>query len=81
MPEPGNDQDADRQRLEHRVVALERRGLGVLGPVGLEGDLRHLAVIGPAGGDALGALRRSAVQEHHVGVLGMDLVELAQISR
>ena len=30
--------------IEHRVVALERGGLGVFGPVGPEGDLRHLAV-------------------------------------
>ncbi len=30
---------------------------------------------GPAGGDALGAFRAAAVQQHHVGMLGMDLVE------
>jgi hypothetical protein len=41
-----------------------------------EGDLRHLAVVGPAGGDALGALRRTAVQQHHVKMLSMDLIEL-----
>ena len=35
----------------------------------------HLAVVGPAGGDALGARRRAAVQQHHVGMLGVDLVE------
>ena len=44
-------------------------------PVGLEGDLRHLAVVGPAGGDALGAARAAAVQQHHVGVLLAGLVE------
>ena len=75
MPVPGKTHDADRQHFEHCVVALERRGLGVLGPVGLEGDLRHLAVVGPAGGDQLGALRRAAMQQHHVGMLGVDLVE------
>jgi hypothetical protein len=37
--------------------------------------LGHLAVVGPAGGDTLGALRRTAVQQHHVRVLGMDLIE------
>ena len=51
------------------------------GPVGLEGDLRHFAVLGPAGRDALGALRAAAMQQHHVGVLGVDLVELSQIAR
>ena len=45
-------------------------------PIGLEDDLRHLAVIGPARRDAFGAFRAAAVQEHHVGVLGVDLVEL-----
>jgi hypothetical protein len=35
------------------------------GPVRLEDELRHLALFGPAGGDALGALRAAAVQEHH----------------
>ena len=44
-------------------------------PVGLEDDLRHLAIVGPAGGDALGAARAAAVQQHHVGVLRADLVE------
>src|SRR3546814_18962736 len=39
--------DADRQHVQHLIVALERRGLGVLRPVGLEGDLRHLAGVGP----------------------------------
>jgi hypothetical protein len=53
----GEHHDPDRQHLEHRVVAFEGRCLGVPRPVGLEGDLRHLAVIGPFGGDAFGALR------------------------
>ncbi len=48
--------DPDGKHLQHCVVAFERRGLGVSGPVGLEGDLRDLAVIGPFGGNALGAL-------------------------
>jgi hypothetical protein len=45
------------------IVALEGCGLGVFGPVGLEDDLRDLVVIGPTGGDALGAFRASAVQQ------------------
>ena len=79
MPVPGKTRAPVGKAASICVVALERRGLGVLRPVRLEGDLRHLAVIGPAGGDALGALRRSAVQEHHVGVLGVDLIEPSQI--
>ena len=57
----GEDDDADGHDLEHAVVALEGRRLAVGGPVGLEGDLRHLAVIGPAGGGFLGAFRRAAM--------------------
>jgi hypothetical protein len=34
------------------------------------------AVVGPAGGHTLGTLRRTAVQQHHVRMLGMDLIEL-----
>ena len=45
----GEDHDADRQNVEHRIVAFEWRRFGVLGPVGLEGDLRHLAVVAPFG--------------------------------
>lgn len=71
----GEDDDPDRHGIEHPVVALEGRGLGVFRPVGLEGDLRHLAVVGPGGGDAFGAFWRSAMQEYHVGVLGMNLIE------
>ena len=50
----GEDDDADRHAVQHLVVALEGRGLGVFGPVRLKGDLRHLAVGGPGGRDALG---------------------------
>ena len=51
----GEGDDADRHGLQHRVVALEGRGLLVPGPVGLEDDLRDAAVVGPLGGDQLGA--------------------------
>ncbi len=45
------------------------------GPIGLEGDLGDLAGAGPGGGDALSALRAAAVEQHHAGMLGMNLVE------
>src|SRR3546814_8731314 len=51
--------------VEQLVVALEGRGVAVAVPVGLEGDLHDLAVVGPAGGDALGAAGRS--EERRVG--------------
>jgi hypothetical protein len=44
-------------------------------PVGLEGDLGDLAGVGPGGGDALGAPRAAAVEQHHAGMLGVNLVE------
>src|SRR5439155_12339709 len=52
--------DADRNEFEHGVVALERRRLGMLRPVGLESDLRHLPVGRPFGGDQFGAFWRAA---------------------
>jgi hypothetical protein len=67
--------NADRQGLEQSVVALERRCVAVAVPVGLEDNLRDFAIVGPAGGYALGAPRAAAMQQHHVGVLGADLVE------
>ena len=69
------DDDSDRQDFEHPVVAFERRGFAVARPFGLEDDLWRLAVVGPAGGDAFGALRRSAVEQHHAGMPGERLVE------
>jgi len=38
-PCSGENDEPDRQQVEHLVVALERRRLGVLGPVGIEGHL------------------------------------------
>jgi len=58
----GENEDADRQHIGHLIVALEACCLGVFSPIAIEGDLGHLAVVGPAGGDTLGALRRTAVQ-------------------
>jgi len=57
------------------IVALERRGVAMPRPIGLEHDLGDLAIVSPAGGDALGAMRAAAMQQHHVGVLGANLVE------
>ncbi len=51
----GEDDDAGWQDVEHAVVALEGRGLAVAAPVGLEGDLPDLAVIGVAGSGLPGA--------------------------
>jgi hypothetical protein len=62
----GENYDVDRQRGQHGIVALERRGLLMLRPVGSERDLRHLALGYPLGRDQLGALWRTTVQEHHV---------------
>ena len=53
MPEPGNTMTPIGEDVEDLVVALERRGPRVTVPVGLEDDLRHLAGVSPAGGDAL----------------------------
>ena len=71
----GKDDDAHRHDLEHTVVALERSGLTVAGPIGLERDLRDAALVGPAGGGLLGAFGRAAMDEHHVRMLGVDLVK------
>src|SRR5258705_6006168 len=68
-------QDADRQQFEHGIVASERCRLGVLRPVRLESDLRYLATNSPFGGDQFGALWRTAMDQDHVGMLGVDFVE------
>ena len=74
MPEPGKTMTPIGSTSSIWSLRLNGAALACC-PVGLEGDLRDLAVVGPAGGDALGALRRAAVQQHHVGVLGVHLVE------
>ena len=65
----GEGDDGVRHFGKKRIVALEGSGLAVAIPVGLEDDLRDLAIVGPAGGDAFGATGRAAMQEHHVGML------------
>lgn len=76
MPMREEDQHADLQHFGHLIVALGGRGVTVLHPVGRETGLRHAAVVGSARGDLLGTLRRFAVHQHHVRMLGVDLVEL-----
>src|SRR6201989_2089297 len=58
--------DADWQQFEHRVVALERRCLGMSGPVWLERDLWHLPGGRPFRGDQFGALWRAGTAPEHV---------------
>src|SRR3546814_20392461 len=69
------DDDACGQGVQHRIVALERSGLLVPVPVGLERDLRHIALIGPEGGDLLAACRRCAMRQDTLGMFGVDTVE------
>ena len=71
------DEDTHREHFQHGVVALEGSSLGMLGPVRLEGHLRHAPGLCPFGGDEFRALRASTVQKDHVGMFGPDLVELA----
>src|SRR5262245_27851174 len=67
--------DADWQQFEHGVVALEGCSLGVLCPVGFEGDLWLLPGGRPFGGDQLRTLWRAAMDQDHVGMLGVNFVE------
>ena len=76
MPVPGKCMTPIGSTSSIASLRLNGAALACLVQFGLEGDLRDLAVVGPFGGDQLGALRRSAVQQHHVRVLGVDLVEL-----
>jgi hypothetical protein len=57
-----------------RAAALYGRRKPVFDPMGFEGDCGNFAVVGPTGGDKLGALRRTAVQHsaaHHSLVAGL----------
>ena len=45
----GEDDDADRQHIEHLVVALERCGLGAASPIGLSMDPKLRAHKDPSG--------------------------------
>src|SRR5262244_1658979 len=76
----GEDDDADRQRLEEPVIALEGGSAAFAGPVGLEDDLRHLALIGPAGGNTLGAARAAAVSSTISACLARILSSAAQMA-
>ena len=77
MPEPGKTMTPIGRTS--RIWSLRLKGAALAWRVqsGLNGICVHLAGVGPAGGDALGAGRRAAVQQDHVGMLGVDLVERA----
>ena len=67
--------DALGQEAEQLVVAPEGSRPAVRVPVGLADDLVDAVALGPAGRYLLRA-RTAAVDEHHVFVLGLDLVEM-----
>lgn len=75
----GKDDDARWHDRKHVVVAAKRGGLGVLVPVGLEGDLGDLAGLGPAGGDTLGAFGRAPCSRIMSACLAWALSSAAQI--
>ena len=76
------DYDTDRQDFEHLIVALERRGLRVLRPIGLESDLRHLSIVGPLGGDEFGRPSSNAQWSSTMsGLLSWALSSLSRIRR
>jgi hypothetical protein len=76
MPLPGNIITPIGRISSIWSLRLNGAALACFGPVGPEGDLRRLSMIGPAGGYQFGALRRPSVQQDHVGIFGADLVEL-----
>ena len=75
MPEPGNT--GTLIGIVSSKASLRFNGAVCLlpGPVGPEGNLRHLPVIGLFRTDQLGTSGPSAMQERHARVLGSHLVE------
>ena len=73
----GEGDDALGQKVQEVVVAPERRGPSVGGPVGLADDLVHALALGPLGGDALDA-GAAAMDEDEVVVFGLGLVEAVE---
>ncbi|KPF83617.1 hypothetical protein IP70_17810 [alpha proteobacterium AAP38] len=67
--------EADGKRFQHLVVATE--GCRLLWRVqsGLKTIWGDATILGPAGGDALGTLGAAAMQQDHVGMFDMDLVQ------
>jgi hypothetical protein len=51
MPEPGKAMTPIGMASSIASLRLKGCGLLVPGPVGLEDDVRHAAVVGPPGGD------------------------------
>ena len=75
MPEPGNTMTPIGNASISRSLRLKGAARAFACPVRLEDDLWNFAIVGPAGGDAFGAARAAAVQQHHVGCFGADFVE------
>ena len=64
IPLPGNATTPIGSASSRQSLRLNGRGAAVARPVELEDHLRHLALIGPAGGDLLSALGTAALQQH-----------------
>ena len=75
MPVPGKTMTPIGSTSSIASLRLNGAALACFVQSGLKAICGTLRLIGPAGGDAFGALRRAAVQQHHVGMLGVDLVE------
>ncbi len=75
MPVPGKMMTPIGMTANIWSLRLKGAALACRVQSGLNGTCVHLAGVGPAGGNALGACRRPAVQQDHVGMLGADLVE------
>ena len=62
------------------ITSLRLKGPGSLpGAVGIEGDLRDLAIVCPAGCDALNSCGTSSFEENHIGRLAGTLPSVAQM--
>jgi hypothetical protein len=77
----GEHHDPDREHLQHLVVALKRCSFGMFCPVGLEGDLRHFAMIGPFCGDAFSPFGEPPCSSTMSGFLAWTRSSLSQIRR
>lgn len=69
------EDDSNQHGTQELIAALERRPVGMSCPIEFESDLCDLAIVRPAGGDLIGAMRRTAAEEHHIRMLGLELVE------
>jgi len=74
MPVPGKCMTPIGSTSSIASLRLKGAALACFVQSGLEGDLRHLAVVGPFGGDQLGALRPIRRAAAPCRVLDVDLV-------